>query len=215
MLNPRQFLIKLTENLNILQEREARYAGNAPLDLLNQIDDHKTAIALTEQAIAGQLPPEAWWGQLEPLLLPFWQGLSQSVLAVLLETITGQTAISAPAQSLNEITVTHLQQSPKGTMLIEGFTADPTTWEKPVAKELTESFKIDPELTAQVHKLLGQIEIAGVNKPGTTYQATIHGSGSIAQGKGASAATATGSGIAVGGSVKGAINLERRSKDDE
>jgi len=39
--NYRAFLHKLHENLNILREREAKYAGNAPLDLLNQIDDHK------------------------------------------------------------------------------------------------------------------------------------------------------------------------------
>jgi hypothetical protein len=34
------FLLKLQQNLNTLQEREAKYAGNAPLELLNQIAVH-------------------------------------------------------------------------------------------------------------------------------------------------------------------------------
>jgi hypothetical protein len=45
------FLLKLTHNLNILKEREAKYASAAPLDLLNQIDDHEQALGLTQQAI--------------------------------------------------------------------------------------------------------------------------------------------------------------------
>lgn len=48
-------LIKLQRNLNTLRERESKYGGNAPLDLLNQIEDHQKAIALTEQTIAGDL----------------------------------------------------------------------------------------------------------------------------------------------------------------
>jgi hypothetical protein len=39
-------LTKLQQNLNILREREAKYGGNAPLELLNQIDYHKSAIVL-------------------------------------------------------------------------------------------------------------------------------------------------------------------------
>jgi hypothetical protein len=37
----KEHLLKLNKNLNILKEREAKYAGSAPLDLLNQIDDHE------------------------------------------------------------------------------------------------------------------------------------------------------------------------------
>jgi hypothetical protein len=49
------FLARLHQNLQILQEREAKYAGEARLDLLNQIEDYRTAIHLIEQARAGQL----------------------------------------------------------------------------------------------------------------------------------------------------------------
>jgi hypothetical protein len=34
MTNFKQTLLKLTENLNILREREANYGGNPPLELL-------------------------------------------------------------------------------------------------------------------------------------------------------------------------------------
>ncbi len=48
-------LITLHKNLNILREREAKYGGNAPLELLTQIDDHLTAIDLINEALAGRL----------------------------------------------------------------------------------------------------------------------------------------------------------------
>jgi formylglycine-generating enzyme required for sulfatase activity len=60
-------LTKLHHHLNILQEREAKHAGHAPLDLLNWIDDHKEAITLTEQAIAGEIDDEAWRAALKSL----------------------------------------------------------------------------------------------------------------------------------------------------
>ena len=40
MTDKRATLLKLNQNLNILKEREAKFAGSAPLELLNQIDDH-------------------------------------------------------------------------------------------------------------------------------------------------------------------------------
>ncbi|MBE7468996.1 MAG: ATP-binding protein [Anaerolineales bacterium] len=54
------FLIKLHQNLNILREREAKYVGDAPLTLLNQIEDHQTAIMLTEQLRRGELSETDW-----------------------------------------------------------------------------------------------------------------------------------------------------------
>ncbi len=65
----KQFLVKLNKNLNTLQEREAKYAGNPPLELLNQIDDHKTAIDLTKQSIRGELTEAEWREALKPLLV--------------------------------------------------------------------------------------------------------------------------------------------------
>ncbi|MEW5961551.1 MAG: hypothetical protein AB1801_27860 [Chloroflexota bacterium] len=58
--NFRQTTLKLHQKLQILREREARYAGNAPLDLLNQIEDYQQAIALIEQANASQLTEARW-----------------------------------------------------------------------------------------------------------------------------------------------------------
>ena len=42
--DPKAALAKLNQNLNILQEWAAKYGGNAPLKLLNQLDDHRQAI---------------------------------------------------------------------------------------------------------------------------------------------------------------------------
>jgi hypothetical protein len=53
----RPFLEKLRKNLNILKEREAKYAGEAPLSLLNQIEDYETAISLTKDTLIGDISP--------------------------------------------------------------------------------------------------------------------------------------------------------------
>ena len=58
LADPKATLAKLNQNLNVLQEREAKYGGNAPLDLLTQIEDHETAIELVQAAIAGELTEE-------------------------------------------------------------------------------------------------------------------------------------------------------------
>lgn len=63
------FLTKLHQNLNILQEREAKYGGNVPLELINQINDHQVAINLTERAIRGTLSEADWRESLQPLLI--------------------------------------------------------------------------------------------------------------------------------------------------
>ncbi len=62
-------LLRLTQNRAILQEREAKYVGQAPLALLNQIEDYQTAIQLYEQTLAGQLTPAELVAQLQPLNL--------------------------------------------------------------------------------------------------------------------------------------------------
>ena len=62
-------LAKLNRNLNTLREREAKYAGNAPLELLNQIDDHLQAITLVEQAVNGDITREELDTELAPLII--------------------------------------------------------------------------------------------------------------------------------------------------
>ena len=69
MTDPKSFLAKLQKNLNTLKVREAKYAGTAPLDLLNQITDHETAIELTKQRATGQLNETEWQDALKPLLV--------------------------------------------------------------------------------------------------------------------------------------------------
>jgi len=51
----KELLRQTHANLVILQEREAKYGGNAPLELLNQITDHHNAVNLIEQALSTEL----------------------------------------------------------------------------------------------------------------------------------------------------------------
>ncbi|GIK42475.1 MAG: hypothetical protein BroJett011_63080 [Chloroflexota bacterium] len=48
-------LIQLQKNLNILNEREASFGRNAPLQLLSQIEDYKSAIGSAKEVVAGRL----------------------------------------------------------------------------------------------------------------------------------------------------------------
>lgn len=69
MADKKATLLKLNKNLNILKEREAKHAGNSPLDLLNQIEDHEQAIDLTRQVIAGEISEIEWEETLKQLLV--------------------------------------------------------------------------------------------------------------------------------------------------
>jgi|GEM_PF-447957 len=77
----RKQLVELTKNLTILQERQAKYGGNAPLELLNQIQDHHDAISLLEQALAGQLSAAELEEALKPLLLALRDGQVVNITA--------------------------------------------------------------------------------------------------------------------------------------
>lgn len=55
MTTLKALLRRTHENLLILQEREAKHGGNAPLELFNQIRDHRAAIDLLEQAVSTEL----------------------------------------------------------------------------------------------------------------------------------------------------------------
>ena len=65
----KQIQVILSKELNILQEREAKFAGYAPLDLLNQIEDYETAINATVGLMSQQLSEAEWREALEPLNL--------------------------------------------------------------------------------------------------------------------------------------------------
>ncbi|MBI1880244.1 MAG: SUMF1/EgtB/PvdO family nonheme iron enzyme [Chloroflexi bacterium] len=51
----KELLRQTHQNLLVLQEREANYGSNAPLELLNQIANHRQAIELIEQALTSEL----------------------------------------------------------------------------------------------------------------------------------------------------------------
>lgn len=53
-----KLLLKLHKDLNLLREREARYAGNAPPELINQITDYNEAINLVKMTQTGDLSEE-------------------------------------------------------------------------------------------------------------------------------------------------------------
>ncbi len=47
----KDILLKLYKNLNELRDREAKFGGQAPVELLNKIDDHKKATSLVHRLI--------------------------------------------------------------------------------------------------------------------------------------------------------------------
>jgi len=51
----KKILQRVNENLLVLKEREAKYGGSAPLNLVNQISDHQTAIDLIKEALSAEL----------------------------------------------------------------------------------------------------------------------------------------------------------------
>ena len=60
MTNDKAYLRQLKRNLNALEERAANWGRSAPVELLNQIEDHRRAIALTEQVIADERSQAEW-----------------------------------------------------------------------------------------------------------------------------------------------------------
>jgi hypothetical protein len=73
-------------------------------------------------------------------------------------------------------------------------------------RQLVKILEADPELASEMAKLLGS---AG---RGPSYQASLHGSGAIAQGPGAVAAGE--GGVAVGGRVSGDVSAGRSPRED-
>lgn len=71
-----------------LSEREAKYGGNAPLELLNQIEDHEQAFALTEQVIASEISEAECHEALKSLLVAInWR--SGEAAAVIIGNVVG------------------------------------------------------------------------------------------------------------------------------
>lgn len=60
MTDPKEYLFTLKQNLTILQEQEAQYSDRPPIELSNQIEDHKVAIDQTRLVITGEVSQQQW-----------------------------------------------------------------------------------------------------------------------------------------------------------
>ncbi|MCB0165995.1 MAG: NACHT domain-containing protein [Anaerolineae bacterium] len=69
MTDPNILLQRLRRSLHILEQRQAKLGLDAPASLTLEIEDHRTAITLTEQLAAGHLSDAGWREQLKPLLV--------------------------------------------------------------------------------------------------------------------------------------------------
>jgi len=70
MTDPKVYLARLRKDLGILEIRAAKFGSMyAPISLLNEIEDHKKAIELTEAVINGELGEMEWRQSLQPLLV--------------------------------------------------------------------------------------------------------------------------------------------------
>lgn len=178
------FLVKLHQNLNILREREAKYGGNAPLELLNQISDHQEAISLTEQRQRGELSEVEWQHALNPLLVAVQARTGDAVSSVTMGDIEGGIHHSIIAgRDVNQITinvVTLLGQSLTdqsqplppvvqtilNLVLAQVSTLDPRSAQKypdnpsgyqvPLSDALTDLLQADPGLAARLDLLSTQ-----------------------------------------------------------
>lgn len=88
MTDPKTYRRKLKKNLNTLREREAKYGRDVPLDLLNQIEDHEKAIALTDQVIAGEINQAEWQEALQPLLVSLEQERVTNVFLTYIQNLS-------------------------------------------------------------------------------------------------------------------------------
>lgn len=235
MADNKTFLLKLTQNLTLLREREAKYGGSAPLELINQIADHQEAIALTNQAISGTLTESAWREALEPLLIAVQARTDEAAASsITVGDIGGSIQDSTIAgRDVNQITINVINllneavKEPKQKLepevqavvdlalaqikagepkTVQRYLSSPADHEASIKAALAELVEADCGLAARLDLLLTRYEQAAKERPpkaGTSYQATLTGSGAIAQGAGAKSVGA--GGVMVGGSVGGSV----------
>ena len=209
LTDSKEFLRQLKKNLNTLREREAKWASHPPLELLNQIEDHEQAITLTEQAARGEISEADWHTALAPLLIavaPF--RAAEQIVAILT-----QADASVATLALRQTALAPLHQTDKGALIATEFEQDPETYARSLVKTLAQALVSDAAFAEQLKARLVELGQAAGSKTGP-YQATLTGRGSIAQGPGASAASASEGGIAIGGSVGGDVNVGKPPETD-
>ncbi|MCL4299458.1 MAG: SUMF1/EgtB/PvdO family nonheme iron enzyme [Anaerolineae bacterium] len=224
MTNFKQTLIKLHQNLNTLREREAKYGGNTPLELVNQITDHREAIALTEQALAGELTESEWREALQPLLIAIQARTGEAASGVTLGDIGGSFQDSLIAgRDVNQITVSIVNllgqvvpdsgdepepfiRSLKDLVLKQVSAIDPRTAQRypqnpmgyadPLRDALKELLEVDRGLATRLDALLTRYE--QILRSRSDSSITLSGTGNIVQGKDNIAVTATEGSTAIG-----------------
>lgn len=233
---------QLHQNLNTLREREAKYGGSAPLELLNQIADHQDAIALTEQAMHGNLTDAEWREALQPLLIAIQarpgeaaassvsigdiggsiqhstiagrdvNQITVNVVAVLGEAITQPNAETDPA--LRSLSELVLKQvAAIDPRTAQRYPQNPTGFADRLQEALAERVEADRGLAARLEALLARYEQTQPPRSGDVI--TLSGTGNISRGTGNTSVTATGGGIAIG-SVGGDVHLNQApGKDDK
>jgi hypothetical protein len=195
--------------------------------LLNQISDHQQAIALTRQAIAGQLDKAGWREALKPLLVAIEArsgeaaggmtmgdiagGIDRSIIAgrdinqtvnnvvLLLGQYGRGEPAGAKAKAIADLALQ--QMAATNPFIARGYREKPADYEVPLSDALSQLLEDDPGLAARLDVLLKQYETAGEQ----SQPATIDGVGAVAQGPGATAVAATGGSVAVGGPVAGDV----------
>jgi hypothetical protein len=106
----RQTHTKLNDILNTLREREAKYAGNAPLDLLDQIADHQKAIALTKQALTDELTEAEWYEAINPLLVAIDSRQGEAAVNNVTQSATGSLIAQATHGGIATVNVENISQ---------------------------------------------------------------------------------------------------------
>ncbi len=168
-MNYRTFYLKLNQNLHTLQQREAKYGGQhqAPLALINQIDDHKQAIVLTQQALDGQLTETEWQEQLQPLLLSGndWPQISLATMLVLaayspdngatIAQTWGAQASSQAGQISSQVLARIQAVQPQIT---QKFSENPAGYEAPLNDALAELLSANQQWANELKTMLSQYQ---------------------------------------------------------
>ncbi len=190
MIQPQNFFVKLNEHLNILKERKAKYADDAPLALLNQIEDHQKAISLTEQVMAGEITEREWLQGLQPLLLAsnHWSGISLAALMVLsryardqgveLNHQLGPTAAETAGEVFSLVLDRVKAVDPRTA---RRYPDNPEGYEAPLGDVLAELVEANRDFAAQLKALLTRYETEVKEQQGIGDRATITSSGVVTQ----------------------------------
>lgn len=91
-------------------------------------------------------------------------------------------AAASKAGQLFKAALDQLRQKPEGQVIAAGFESKPEVYAKPLEDQLETATQADPAFKEQLAALL-----AGYQAESATFQATLTGSGAIAQGPGATA----------------------------